>query len=193
MTLEDWVRTAEPAREGDGDLMLQMDIEGAEYRNLMATSSSCLKRFRIIILEIHFLGIFMHNRDSAIEASLKGLIHGLSMPLRFSLQSPHQSDLLSRIIARYDNSFRPYLIRAALRRLHQSHLCVHVHPNNCLGEFLDKETGLNVPDVIELTYLRRDRFIGDSAKLHPPQSPHPLDIINVPERPNIILNSRWIS
>lgn len=40
---------------GDRDLILQMDIEGAEYEVLLETSSDVLKRFRIIVIELHDL------------------------------------------------------------------------------------------------------------------------------------------
>ena len=50
--LEDWVARRAP---GDADLLLQMDIEGAEYRNLIATPRETLRRFRIIVLELHGL------------------------------------------------------------------------------------------------------------------------------------------
>ena len=33
-----------------------MDIEGAEYRNILATSQETLARFRVIVLEVHGLG-----------------------------------------------------------------------------------------------------------------------------------------
>ena len=39
----------------DGDLMLQMDIEGAEYRVLAGTSKELLERFRILVIEFHAL------------------------------------------------------------------------------------------------------------------------------------------
>jgi hypothetical protein len=39
----------------DGDLLLQMDIEGAEYRVLAATPDELLRRFRIMIVEFHDL------------------------------------------------------------------------------------------------------------------------------------------
>lgn len=38
---------------GDGDLILQMDIEGAEYRVIYGMSDDLLKRFRIITIEFH--------------------------------------------------------------------------------------------------------------------------------------------
>ncbi len=39
----------------DGDLILQMDIEGAEYRTLLDLSDEALRRFRVLIVEFHFL------------------------------------------------------------------------------------------------------------------------------------------
>lgn len=38
---------------GEGDLLLQMDIEGAEYDVLESTSLQVLKRFRIMVIEFH--------------------------------------------------------------------------------------------------------------------------------------------
>ncbi|MFM7264392.1 MAG: FkbM family methyltransferase [Cyanobium sp.] len=51
--MDDWVRHAEEV--GDHDLMLQMDIEGAEYEVLMSMSEALLKRHRIIAVEFHML------------------------------------------------------------------------------------------------------------------------------------------
>lgn len=51
LDINDWVASSAPT----GDLLLQMDIEGAEYRNLLHASRETLDRFRIIILEIHDL------------------------------------------------------------------------------------------------------------------------------------------
>lgn len=39
----------------DSDLILQMDIEGYEYKNIIHCTDETLKRFRIIVLEIHHL------------------------------------------------------------------------------------------------------------------------------------------
>ena len=38
-----------------GDLVLQMDIEGSEYLSLLSTPQSTLNRFRIIVIELHYL------------------------------------------------------------------------------------------------------------------------------------------
>lgn len=44
-----------------GDLLLQMDIEGAEYRCLDATTTATLGQFRIIVLEFHDLEVYISN------------------------------------------------------------------------------------------------------------------------------------
>lgn len=52
ISLGDWIKTASKSQ---GDLVLQMDIEGAEFQTLLSLSTSDLLRFRIIVIEIHFL------------------------------------------------------------------------------------------------------------------------------------------
>lgn len=51
-TLEDWVHE----HDVPGDLLLQIDIEGAEYRNVLATPDETLARFRVVVMELHGLG-----------------------------------------------------------------------------------------------------------------------------------------
>jgi hypothetical protein len=53
ITLDDW--HAAKVGANDSDLLLQMDIEGAEYETLLAASPSLLGRFRIMIIEFHWL------------------------------------------------------------------------------------------------------------------------------------------
>ena len=56
MRLDDWVSETSKT---NNDLILQMDIEGAEWSVLNATHQNILKRFRIIILEVHSMdGLF---------------------------------------------------------------------------------------------------------------------------------------
>ena len=53
MTLDDWCAAKLP---GDSsELLLQMDIEGGEYETLLAASSALLARFRILVIEFHWL------------------------------------------------------------------------------------------------------------------------------------------
>ncbi len=51
-TLDTWVRGTEEFRSGE-DILLQMDIEGGEYLSLINVSETILKRFRIMVIEIH--------------------------------------------------------------------------------------------------------------------------------------------
>jgi len=142
ISLEEWVNKYSP--DNNKDLILQMDIEGDEYRNLYATNRYILNRFRIISLELHWLG------------ELK--------------------DTVSII----------------LQKLDETHTCIHAHPNNCCGDFIENTTGMNIPNIIELTYLRKDRFIGNPDNFYKPKLPHPLDVINVPSNPPLLLNNKWI-
>lgn len=52
ITLENWVRRKAP---NQNDLVLQMDIEGAEYEVIFDTSSETLRKFRILVIEFHRL------------------------------------------------------------------------------------------------------------------------------------------
>lgn len=51
ITLDEWI-SAGPA---EGDLILQMDIEGWEWPVLAAASTELLRRFRIMVIEFHDL------------------------------------------------------------------------------------------------------------------------------------------
>ena len=53
-TIDDFCRTIPGFAEGD-DLILQLDIEGAEYRVIDSMSEALLKRFRIMVVEFHHL------------------------------------------------------------------------------------------------------------------------------------------
>lgn len=52
-TLDEWKSSKIP--EYRGDLLLQMDIEGAEFETLLATSAELLTQFRIMVIEFHYL------------------------------------------------------------------------------------------------------------------------------------------
>ena len=69
VSLEAWVAELEPS---SGDLLLQMDIEGAEYRNLCNCSPGLLARFRVILLELH--GLEMVNDPTRLKEVLAPLL-----------------------------------------------------------------------------------------------------------------------
>jgi Methyltransferase FkbM domain len=63
ISLDAWVNTCAPPQ---GDLLLQMDIEGAEWPVLLNVSDRALERFRIIIIEFHYLESIFHKSDLRI-------------------------------------------------------------------------------------------------------------------------------
>jgi hypothetical protein len=150
-SLQQWIDLYAP--DSSHDLLLQIDIEGAEYRNLNSATEATLQRFRIIIIELHGLHALLDSSQAEVELA----------PL--------------------------------LRKLDKTHVCVHAHPNNCCGEVVDPESGRNIPVVIELSFLRRDRFDLDrgSSELSMPYMPHPLDIsCNMPDRAPLHMNHNWL-
>lgn len=72
ITLSGWLESRAPL--ANRDLLLQMDIEGAEYGVLLETPREVLKRFRIMVIEFHFLdqllnhSVFPLLRDAFLKA-----------------------------------------------------------------------------------------------------------------------------
>lgn len=150
ISLSDWINELEP--NSSDDLLLQMDIEGAEYRNLLNAPEAVLRRFRIIVMELH--GLSVVNQPEEFQKELGPL----------------------------------------LVLLNKHFICVHAHPNNCCGDVLLAGSSLNIPRVVELTFLRRDRLDGVAKNdLLDPLLPHPLDVSqNVLAKPPLFLNESWL-
>ena len=66
----------------------------------------------------------------------------------------------------------PYysLASVAFTKLLKTHVCVHLHPNNCCGSIT--KNGVEVPRIMEFSFLRRDRV---KALSFATAFPHPLD------------------
>jgi hypothetical protein len=77
ITLDDWVNNYEP--EPEKELLLQMDIEGCEYISIVNMSEQLLKRFRVLVIEFHFLDELWNPRffDLA-EITFNKLLHNHS-------------------------------------------------------------------------------------------------------------------
>jgi len=125
VTLDHWVSCS--LADEQSDLLLQMDIEGAEYETLLGASDALLGRFRIMVFEFH------------------------------------------RLAQLWDKNFFSMASRT-FEKILQTHRCVHIHPNNYAGstEYL----GLEIPDLMEFTFMRKDRF---HSSCYAPVFPHPLD------------------
>jgi hypothetical protein len=58
-TLESWVERNAP---GERDMILQMDIEGAEYPVILSAPADTLRRFRTLVIEFHGLNDLAEKR-----------------------------------------------------------------------------------------------------------------------------------
>lgn len=70
-------------------------------------------------------------------------------------------------------------------RLLQNHICVHNHPNNARDLYVRE--GVEIPSLIELTFIRKDRVKTQSPQT---QFPHPLDS-DCTSRPTVVLPKNW--
>lgn len=78
------------------------------------------------------------------------------------------------------------LMKAMLAKLTANHVSVHLHPNNCSG--VHAVGKFEVPEVMELTLIRKDHF---EPADHTLNYPHPLDQPNTFEKEDIILPKCW--
>lgn len=85
------------------------------------------------------------------------------------------------------NKFFFDLAKRAFDKIQKFHSCVHIHPNNCCG-VMEKD-GIEIPRVMEFTFLRVDRIEQSSPQT---EFPHPLDFDNCPN-PTIVLPRNWYS
>ena len=140
--LEDWVKDN---INDNSDLILQMDIEGAEYEVIIDTPSDIFKKFRIMAIEFHCLDMIFNN-----------------------------------------NSFK--MVEAVFDKLCNDFTVVHIHPNN--SRPIIYKNSINIPELLEFTFLRNDRVELNDKKL---SFPHALDEQCAPHRPLRHLPECWWS
>lgn len=140
ITMDQWVNSSRLAE--NSDLLLQIDIEGAEYFSLINMSDSLMKRFRILIIEFH------------------------------SLQKLWNPNFYG-------------LAEVVFDKILQTHICVHIHPNNITA--IDNQLGVEIPRMAEFTFIRKDRT---DFKNHQFQFPHKLDYDNTKKK-HIVLPKIW--
>lgn len=138
--LEDWILEKS---SGSREMILQMDIEGAEYQTILDTPDDILSRFRILVLEFHYL-----------------------------------ESLFDRV--GFD------LINSAFLKVLRAFEIVHIHPNNDTQPMA--YGGYEVPPMMEITFLRKDRI---SKRVPATKFPHPLDFANDHNREDYPLPQSW--
>jgi hypothetical protein len=86
------------------------------------------------------------------------------------------------------NLWNPYyfnLNKIVFDKILQTHICVHIHPNNYWG--IDSRFGVEIPRIAEFTFIRKDR-VTDKTFAH--SFPHKLDYDNT-ENKTISLPKNW--
>jgi hypothetical protein len=78
------------------------------------------------------------------------------------------------------------LIDLTFQKILEYFSIVHIHPNNCLKPV--KLKNIAIPPVMEFTFLRKDR-VTNSQRLT--NFPHPLDVKNAPNLPDVLLPECW--
>ncbi len=61
ITISSWLNQTNET-ESNKDLLLQMDIEGGEYLSILSTPDELIKKFRIIVIEIHNIEDWGHKK-----------------------------------------------------------------------------------------------------------------------------------
>ena len=69
ISMNDWIQ--ESIGDDEGDLILQMDIEGFEYKALNSMSEKNFLRFRIIVIELHGLNYLLNYKMQTFKRLLK--------------------------------------------------------------------------------------------------------------------------
>lgn len=82
---------------------------------------------------------------------------------------------------------RPFfrIASGAFEKLLSNHTCVHIHPNNCSET--KNVNGISIPEVMEFTFYRNDRF---KRKSYAKSFPHPKDFNNSKKK-TLILPRIW--
>lgn len=151
-----------------------------------------------------YIGISTGNRFITLDDWVRSSITDLKCDLLLQMDiegSEYEvllvtsSDLLKRfriIVIEFHSLDRicskPFfeMVLQVFEKILHTHTCVHNHPNNCSG-FANFED-LEIPSVMELTFLRNDRINNPSfAKIFP----HPLDSDNTERNPSLPLPKCW--
>lgn len=91
-----------------------------------------------------------------------------------------------QITALWNEDFFSF-VRLAVDRMLVHHRCVHIHANNAGS--VKSHKGIDLPDLLEITFLRKDRM---PATVAPATLPHPLDAPNLHHLPDLQLKAPWI-
>ena len=134
ITLENWVN--DNAKDST-NLLLQMDIESSEYEVVHATSEECLKKFKIIVIEFHYIEkinnhYFYENFNNTINKLL----------LNFEISHIHANNCQGTYSI--NGIILPTAIEVTFLR---KDLCRYKKNINFFPHKLDQRNIINLPDV----------------------------------------------
>ena len=81
------------------------------------------------------------------------------------------------------------MISGIFEKIYKNFSICHVHPNNCCG--IEVYNGINIPRVIEVTFIRNDLVPKYLNKKKPIILPHKLDKKNVIQNEDIAMPKSW--
>jgi hypothetical protein len=126
------------------------------------------------------------NSDLLLQMDIEGFEYFTFINMSLKLQKRFRIIVieLHSLHKLWDEGFYD-LASAALRKIFQTHTCVHIHPNNCCG--VDKKKGIETARLAEFTFLRNDRGILDEYQTN---FPNILDVDCTP-REHLVLSKDW--
>ncbi|PWT78845.1 MAG: hypothetical protein C5B58_14625 [Acidobacteria bacterium] len=129
--------------------------------------------------------------DSSTELMLQMDIEGCEYETLLSVSTPTLRRMRILVVEFHNLEklwSKPFYCIAsrAFEKVLQTHRCVHLHPNNSEGS--EVRAGLEIPRVMEMTFLRHDRLTNPSPTR---VFPHELDCDNDPEQPPLPLPRCW--
>jgi len=129
--------------------------------------------------------------DSSSDLILQMDIEGYEYESIFSISDKNLNRFRIIVIEFHDLNrlIEPYFFcqfSRVIEKLLQNHSVVHIHPNNYFPTIQMGE--LEVPPIMEFTFLRNDRFYSREKRF---DFPHILDKDNVMSKPSVVLPKSW--
>lgn len=127
------------------------------------------------------------NADLLLQIDIEGYEYevfqsaseSLMRRLRIIVAEFHELDQL------WNNSFLK-VAAGVFNKILWTHTCVHIHPNNHAG--FTQRNGIDIPQVMEFSFIRNDRIENSSYQK---TFPNPLDYDNNPFGASLVLPKCW--
>lgn len=123
--------------EHSRQLLLKMDVEGAEWVSISNASSELLSRFRQIVVEFHDISRFKSDDDSSTMLSAAALLSRHHVPVHVHANNYSE-------IVRFDDYWFPDAIEVTYVR---NDLLVNVYPADSLSTELDGRSDVRTAEI----------------------------------------------